>query len=209
MRNLLIIIVQFQVLLSVVGLDVVYAQEDEGIVLDKKDIIIYQLSSQQGKNHFKAIYFVDINDGDFVKMLLNPENHKLWLSNIKKAENISEENDSLIYTRIVISVNTIFKKEAIVRTSVEHNAKSDITHIIQEVDHSSEHEPKYKSFNDFKADWEIRKITENRIEVKLSFLGVKDKNYPRFISNFLESLFIKKLFKLAYKTRDQANKKEY
>jgi len=38
----------------------------------KEDIFIYQLSSDKSNNHFKAISFVDVNEGDFVDMLLHP-----------------------------------------------------------------------------------------------------------------------------------------
>jgi len=54
------------------GVTILQDDEDREKVLKKEDIFIYQLSSDKSNNHFKAISFVDVNEGDFVDMLLHP-----------------------------------------------------------------------------------------------------------------------------------------
>jgi len=54
------------------GVTILQDDEDREKVLKKEDIFIYQLSSDKSNNHFKTISFVDVNEGDFVDMLLHP-----------------------------------------------------------------------------------------------------------------------------------------
>jgi len=177
----------------------------ENIVLEKKDIIIYDLDPSETINHFKAHYFVDASVQHFTDMILEPENHVRWVHNIKSAEKINESNDTVIYTRIIIGVQSIFKKEAIVKTTVNYDNNSKTTYVVQQIDDSIKYEAKHDKLNIFTANWQIKYVSDSKTEVELIFEGEKD-DYPDFIDSFLRSLFIKKLYKLAYRSKEQVNK---
>lgn len=172
-------------------------------VLQKKNIIIYDLDPSESNNHYEAIYYIDTDLNYFKNLVLNPENHEKWISNIKSAENISEINDSIIYTYVIISVQSILKKEAVVKTVIKKQPHSRQTNIVQQIDTSLEYDSRYKRLKNFTAQWNIREVGEHKIEVKLSFLGDK-KDYPDFIDKYLRSLFVKKIYKIAYRSRKQA-----
>lgn len=177
----------------------------ETIVLQKKAITIYDLDPSETVNHFKAHYFVDASKQYFTKMILNPKNHVRWVHNIKSAKNLNGSNDSIIYTKIIIGVQSILKKEAIVKTIVKHDDQSQTIHVIQEIDNSFKYDTKHDKLNLFTANWEIKYVTENQSEVELIFVGEKD-DYPDFIDSYLRSLFIKKIYKLAHRSKKQVKK---
>ncbi len=172
-------------------------------VLQKRDIIIYELDPSENNNHFKAIYYVETDLNHFRSLVLNPENHEHWINYIKSAENISQINDSIIYTYVIISVKSIFKKEAVVKTIIKKQPDNTQTNIVQQIDTSLIYDSRYKRLKNFTAKWNIREVGEHKIEVKLSFLGDK-KDYPDFIDRYLRSIFIKKIYKLAYRSKKQA-----
>ncbi|MCB2196699.1 MAG: hypothetical protein KQH79_12625 [Bacteroidetes bacterium] len=180
------------------------AEADEpNKLLQKNNIIIYDLDPSENNNHYKAIYYIDTDLNHFRNLVLNPKNHEHWISNIKSAENISQINDSIIYSYVIISVQSILKKEAVVKTVIKKQPDNRQTYIIQQIDTSLVYDSRYKRLKSFTAQWNIREVGEHKIEVKLSFLGTK-KDYPDFIDRYLRSLFVKKIYKIAYRSRKQA-----
>jgi len=180
------------------------ASDHEEKVFEKKDIIIYELDNREDINHYKAIYYINSNLADFKRMVLNPENHKHWIGNVKSAINIGEQTDSVIYTHIVISVRSILKKEAVIKTTIKTSVDTN-TYITQKIDTTLHFNSQYEKLNIFTAQWKIEELKENKLKVELSFIGERN-DYPDFIDDFLRSIFIKKLYKLAHRSRKQANK---
>jgi len=204
MQKKIWVILQIAVILLTIGCKLVFAS-DSTIVLDKKNILIYELDDRKDINHYKAIYYINSNLADFKQMVLNPENHKHWIGNIKSATNIGEKSDSIIYTHIVISVISILKREAVVKTTIKTSINND-TYITQKIDTTLKENSNYKKLNIFTAQWKLITLEENKLKVELSFIGERD-DYPDFINDLLKSVFIKKLYKLAYRSKKQANNK--
>lgn len=179
------------------------ASDQKGKVFEKKDIIIYDLDTSGKKNHFKAIFFINTDLNRFKKLVLNPENHKQWVNNIKSAENIRTINDTIIYTYILLNVKSILKKEAVVKTRIKKSADKSKAYITQQIDTSLHYDAEYDKLKYFIAQWDIQEVERNKVKVQLSFVGDKS-HYPKFIDRYLKSLFIKKLYRLAYRSRKQA-----
>jgi hypothetical protein len=203
MRKKIWAILQLTVFLLIIGCKFVFSADSSIKVLDKKNILIFELDDRKAENHYKAIYETNSSLADFKQMVLNPENHKKWIGNVKSAINIGEKNDSVIYTHIVISVKSILKKEAVVKTTIKTSLDTN-TYITQKIDTTLKFNSQYKKLNIFTAEWKIKELKEGKLKIELSFIGERE-DYPDFIDDFLRSIFIKKLYKLAYRSRKQAN----
>jgi hypothetical protein len=125
------------------------------------------------------------NARDVLKVISDPAKTKLWMSRVTDAYLIRKVSDQAWYTYTCFSLPWPFNNRDMVSlTTLKDN--SDHTSFIIEMtsrETTIPVKPKATRMNNYKATWEIRKMSENYTKITLSAVSFNPPEYPRFVQD--------------------------
>ncbi len=155
-------------------------------LLQERDLVLLRENTNIQQKSYRAELMVYKSIDETMKFISNPEAYKRWIGSIEEVELLSESLDKNGIYRILLDMNSIFKREGILKTrltKVDHGVVYTV-----ELDTANQRNLTYEPPKYVNLQWKLIRQKDEKVRVTLLFTGYT-KTYGYLIDSILDKLY--------------------